>query len=88
MKPFQVFAEVRLSRLQVSHGSNNHGVFGGDIQNPLVVFQPGTAFNLNGADDPESLGDPAIAIGQRGLVQYLVVLVGPGTPCGRRGSNR
>ena len=55
MESFQVFAEVRLLGLQIAYSSHNHRGLGGNVQHPLVVFQPGATFNFNGPHNPQTL---------------------------------
>src|SRR5437763_435648 len=78
MKAFEMLPEVRPAWLQVTDHTDDDRVLCGNVQNPLVVLDPGAAFDYNRSNDAESLGDPAIALRQRRPVQDGVVFGGPG----------
>jgi hypothetical protein len=69
MEAFEVIAELRLARFQVSNGPDHDRVFSRYIQHPLVVLKPGAAFYFYGSHDAESLSDLAIPVRQRGPVE-------------------
>src|ERR1035438_7442822 len=74
---FQLAAELRMTGFQVSNNADDNRVFGGHVQDPLIVLQPRAAFDLDGAHDAETLGNLAISAGQSRLVEYGVLLVRP-----------
>src|ERR1700691_4463358 len=82
MEAFEVIAELRLARFQVSNGPDDDCVFSRNIQQPLVVLEPGAGFYFDGSHDAEPLSDPAIPVRQRGPVEYLILLVRPGYALG------
>ena len=77
MKLYQTRAEIRLAGIEISDGPNNQRVLRGNIQHPLVIFEPGTAFHHNCPHNPEPSRDLSIPAGQRRAVKNPVVLWGP-----------
>jgi hypothetical protein len=51
----------------------------------LVVFEPGTALDLDDTGDVEAGGECAVAGGESGAVESGVVFGGPGDAFGARG---
>ena len=84
-KTVEISRKSASARLQMSDCSDDDGVIFGDVEHPLVVFDERARLHLDGADDPERLGDFAIARRQRRHVQRLVVLRRPGHAARPRG---
>ena len=73
----QITAEILLAGLKVADGSNDDLVFGGDIEDPLIIGEPWAAFDLNSADYSEAFRDAAISGGQRRMIEDRVVFWRP-----------
>jgi len=77
MEAIELLTEVRLARFEIANRSNDDGIFGGDIQNPLVVFQPWTGFYLDCAYYAEGRRDFAVPVRHCRLIQDCIALVWP-----------
>src|SRR5580704_14670984 len=82
MEAFEVIAELRSARFQVSDGPDDDRVLGRNIQHPLVVLEPGAAFYFYGSHNAESLSNLAIPVRQCGPVEYRIILLRPGYALG------
>ena len=78
MEPFQVLAKVRLAGLQIPDRPDDDLVLRRHVEHPLVVLEPGAGFHFDRAYDAQRHGDLAIPVGQRRLVQDLVIFRRPG----------
>src|SRR5579872_952644 len=78
VKAFQLLVEIRLPRFQVSDGSDDDGIFGRNVQYPLIILQPRAALHLNRAHHSQTFRELAIALRQRRPVKDRVILGRPG----------
>src|ERR1700733_7989470 len=82
MEAFEVIAELRSARFQVSDGPDDDRVLGRNIQHPLVVLKPGAPFYFYGSHNAESLSNLAIPVRQCGAVENRIILLRPGYALG------
>ena len=69
---------LRLAGLQIPDRPDDDLVLGRHVEHPLVVLQKGAGFHFDRAYDAQRHGDLAIPVGQRRLVQDLVIFRRPG----------
>src|SRR5262249_11121303 len=85
VKAVEILPELRLAGFQVAHGPNHDRVFGQDVENPLVVLQPGAGLHLDSPDHSQRRRDLPVAVGQGSLVEDRIVLRRPGHALRARG---
>ncbi len=63
VQPGEMLAEIRMAGKQVADLAHHDRLLGGHVQNPVIVFHPGTAFGLDHADHAVGFGDLAVVRG-------------------------
>ena len=76
-EPIQVFGELLVVRVQVAHQTQESGLVVGQIQDPLVVFNPFAALDHDAAVDAGGNGALEPAVRPGGVVEDFVVRLRP-----------
>jgi len=73
----ELVSEPGLAGFQVAHQTDEERVLCGQIEDPLVVFFPGTGFDHHGGGDTQGFGQCAEVSGEDSAVQHGIVFGWP-----------
>src|ERR1035437_3306555 len=80
-----MLAKIRLPGKQIADLPHNNRLFGGHIQNPVIVFQPRTALGLDHAYHAEGFCNSAVVRRQEGAINACLLRARPGHSLRARG---
>src|ERR1700674_5968013 len=72
-----MLAKIRLPRKQIADLPHHNRLFGGHIQNPVIVFQPRTALGLDHAYHAEGFCNSAVVRRQEGAINACLLRARP-----------
>src|SRR6266571_5018500 len=72
-----MLAKIRLARKQIADLPHHNRLFGGHIQNPIIVFQPRTALGFDHAYHAERFCNSAVVRRQEGAINACLVRARP-----------